>query len=784
MRAFLATTALLSCVATSPAFAQDAAPVQAGASASQTGVGDIIVTARKRAESIKEIPGTISAVTAGQLAAKGPVVGTGDLLATVPGVRFNNLTASNLSEISMRGSGTERATGADSAVGLFVNGAYVGSSSLGGRNFKQLDYFDIDRVEVLEGPQGGLYGRNSEFGVVNLVLAKPQFDDSGYLRNIFTGGLDQDRQAGVINEKLSDDWAVRVGGEVYGQTKGFFYDPNARKYYDTTSGYTVRGQVRYHHGPLDVTLLVDGQDMKLPTFSNATIVPGGGVNPQIPLGYFSDRFVIPHSTVDGMQQKEQRVMLLASYTLGFATLQSTTMYNHWHSSQQYSNSNIDLGTEALFQSLGETGAYPFAQVTTDVRERSFYQDLHLAGTALDDNLSWIVGGEFLDQHDRYVVTSATSPCTLTATSGICTGTPSQPICVKAIATALDCPAVFPAVFGSDSRVRQHVQSLAAYTSLTYKLGDFSLNGEARVTHDNKSADQFAYNLYTTTYSKLPTSFTFKATQPSFTATLSYKLPNASHTLLYAKVGTGYRAGGVNNGTFNAAAPNPYQFNYGDEKTISYEAGVKSNLTSNIYLRFDGYLSRTKNAITSITDGCTVSNACGTGQQTFNVNAGTIHAKGVEGAIDSRFNVADGQLSVSLNAAWQHAVFARIPTGITGLPVLGSNVPQIPDWTMSASVDYRHPVTDTITAFGNVTYSGQRGGIQDAITLATPALTLSDFDQFSLNLGLDIKRFEVTFFVKNLTDQVFQALKFQQNGYPLSARYSQPRTIGGSVSFKW
>jgi iron complex outermembrane receptor protein len=792
MREFLAATATLALIAATPALAQTAtapqspAPAPASSDASpqagQIAVGDVVVTARKREESIRDIPGTISAVTSEQLNAKGPIVGTGDLLSTVPGVRFNNLTASNLSEISIRGSGTQRATGADAAVGLYVNGAYVGSSTLGGRNFKQLDYFDIERVEVLEGPQGGLYGRNSEFGVVNLVLAKPEFEDSGYVRNIYTGGLDQDRGAAVINQKLSDDIAIRVGVEAYGQTKGFYYDPNARKYYDTTNGYTARGQIRYRHGPLDVTLLVDGQDMRLPTFSNATTVPGGGVNPQIPLGYYSDRFIIPHSTNDGMQQKVQRAMLLGSYDLGFATLQSTTMYDHWHSSQQYSNSNIDLGVEAMFQSLGEIGAYPYAQVTTDVRERAFYQDLHLTGNT--GHLAWIVGGEFLDQNDEYRVTSATSPCALTATSGICTGTPTQPTCIKAIPTATDCPAMFPLPFGTDSRTKQHIQSYAAYATLTYTLGDFSLDGEGRVTHDDKTAALIGYNLYTTTVNKPLTNFTFKGTQPTWTVTASYKLPNATHTLLYAKIGTGYRAGGVNNGTFNAAAPNPYQFSYGDETTISYEAGVKSNLTSNIYLRADGYISRTNNAIASITDGCTVSNACGTGQQTFNVNAGTIHAKGVEGAIDSRFNVGGGQLSISANAAWQHAIFAVIPTGVTGLPTLGSSVPQIPDWTMSASVNYRHALTDQVTMFGNVTYTGQRGGIQDAITLATPELTLSDFDMVSINIGLDVKKFEVTFFVNNLTNDVFQALKFQQGGFPLSARYSQPRTIGGSISYKW
>ena len=164
MRKFLGTTTFLALVAATPALAQtansDSQSVEAQARASGANLEvleAIVVTARRREESIRDVPGTISAVTADQLESKGPVAGSGDLLNTVPGVRFNDVASENLAEVSIRGSGTQRATGADSGVGLFVNGAYAGSSTLGGRNFKAIDYFDLERVEVLEGPQGALY---------------------------------------------------------------------------------------------------------------------------------------------------------------------------------------------------------------------------------------------------------------------------------------------------------------------------------------------------------------------------------------------------------------------------------------------------------------------------------------------------------------------------------------------------------------------------------------------------------------------------------------------------
>jgi hypothetical protein len=104
--------------------------------------------------------------------------------------------------------------------------------------------------------------------------------------------------------------------------------------------------------------------------------------------------------------------------------------------------------------------------------------------------------------------------------------------------------------------------------------------------------------------------------------------------------------------------------------------------------------------------------------------------------------------------------------------------------MSASADFRQPITDEVKGFVNLSYSGQRGGGQDTVTIATPYIPMSDFDNFSARTGLDLGNVQVAFFVRNLTDQQVEVLKFQQAGYPLSVRYNKPRTFGGSVSYRW
>lgn len=761
---------------------QDNPALTAADQTAATNVGDVVVTARRREEAVRDVPSTITALSGEQLEKKSPIEGVGDLLQTVPGVRFNGVQSENLSEISVRGSGTQRATSADSGVGLFVNGAYVGSSTLGGRNFKRLDYFDIARVEVLEGPQGALYGRNSEFGTVNVVLAEPTFRNAGRLSATYTDDLGQLRLEGVVNHKVSEKVAVRVGAQVTGQGGGIYYNPKRDVYYDHTDGYIVRGQLRYNDGPWDVKLLVDAQDMNLPTFANQWVVPPGKLA-NLPLGYTGPRYDIPQDTTNSLNQNVQRAMLIAKYDLGWGEITSTTMAQRYRSRQNFSAA-VDLATQAMFQSQGQAGLYPLGQTSTDVTDKTFYQDIHITSEALDGKLQWLAGAEVLFQDDMYIRDSVTSPCVITATSGICGGTPTTPICYQLTPNSRPCPTTFPRPFGAKRISPSEYASAAVYGSLKYDIGQLSLSGELRYSHDDKTVSQEDYLLYTTTLSGTPSSYNFKQSNLSYAASASYRFATERPTLIYARTGTGYRAGGVNNGQSNENAPNPLRPTYENENTTSYEVGLKSDLAKGVFLRVSAYTSRTTDAIASVLDGCTVANACGQAGANFNINGGTVEVKGVEASLDTVFWIGQDRLAVSLNGANQNAEFTKVAAGIPGLPLLGSPVAQTPDWTMSANVNYRHPMGDDTTGFVNVAYNGQRGGGQDTVTAASPFIPLEDIDNVDLRFGVEHKRTELAFFVKNLTNEVMPVLKLQQGDIPLAYRYSRPRTAGVSLSYRW
>ena len=777
--------AVASAAITSPAAAQSAGSTSPNGHRGDTDVNqtsELVVTARKTEEKLRDVPSTIQAVSAETLDATGPLIGTGDLVRTIPGVRFNNLEAPNLSEIAIRGSGTERATGADSAVGLFVNGAYAGSSTLGGRNFKNIDYFDISRIEVLEGPQGALYGRNSEYGTVNVILAKPSFTNSGYINDSYTAEQGRNQVMAAANFAVSDDVAVRFSGESVGQTKGFYYNPDQNTYYDHEDGWIARGQVRYKHGPLDVTLLADAQDMHLPVFVNVYDV-AAGVLAALPKGYVGNRFVIPSNGLNDTEQKVKRVMINGTLDFGWSTLTNTTMVVSSDSLQHYGNP-FDVAQEGIFQSMGESGAYPFAQVYTRSTDRTFYQDLHLDGKAMDGNLKWLAGAEFLLQHDSNSVQSATSPCALTATSGICTGTPTLPVCVKPLPTDANCPATFPLAFGTVSVTPQKYESEAVYGSLNYTIDRFTLDGELRYTNDDKHATQTVTRLYTGAQVSAPNAYKFSAGKLSYGVTLSYKLPGTWDNLIYVKTGSGYRSGGVNSGVANPNAPTPFQPVYNDEETTSYEVGFKGNVWSNIYVTVDAYTSRTNDAIANINDGCTLLNACGSAATQFNVNGGKVRAHGVEATLNAHFRVLEGRLDLTLTGANQHAKFHAVPTGNTGLPVAGSSVAQTPEWTSSVSVNYVRPIMTNVTGLLNVTLNQQSGGVQDTVTGIAPAIPLSNYTNLSLRTGARWKGVEVAFFAQNLANSDIQLLKFQQAGITYATRYNQPRTFGVNAIYRW
>lgn len=186
----------------SPAFAQEA-----GASADDAGTsgGDIVVTARKREETIQSIPAAVSAVTQETLVRAGAQT-LDDVVRLTPGVTFNSGNAGGLAAPAMRGITNITSTTFDNNVGVFLDGVYLSAKS----NL-DIDLFNLARVEVIKGPQSALYGNNAFAGAINYVLDKPADRLSGRVKaTVGTGNTYE--IAGKISAPLTDSLSIMAVG--------------------------------------------------------------------------------------------------------------------------------------------------------------------------------------------------------------------------------------------------------------------------------------------------------------------------------------------------------------------------------------------------------------------------------------------------------------------------------------------------------------------------------------------------------------------------------------------
>ncbi len=195
------------------AFAQQAAAQEAGETTDANGVDDIavqdvvVVTALRREQYLQDVPAAVTNISSKAIENAG-ITDVVDLQYQVPNISLATGTGTaNSARIFLRGVGEDESRGAvDPAVGVYVDGIYMGRQV--GSLF---DLVDIDRIEVLRGPQGTLYGRNTNGGAIKLVSVKPQFENTGELKTTI-GNYGRVDLKGTANWNIADGTALRVTG--------------------------------------------------------------------------------------------------------------------------------------------------------------------------------------------------------------------------------------------------------------------------------------------------------------------------------------------------------------------------------------------------------------------------------------------------------------------------------------------------------------------------------------------------------------------------------------------
>ncbi|WP_294265180.1 TonB-dependent receptor [uncultured Sphingomonas sp.] len=407
----------------SPAFAQTAATDPAAQPASPTeqasteqssddAAADIIVTAQGRAQILTDVPVAVSAVSAEALQLSGAT----DIRALnqlAPSLLVSSTGSEANGSARIRGIGTVGDNpGLESSVAVFIDGVYRSRSGIG---LNELG--EIDRIEVLRGPQGTLFGRNASAGIINIVSKQPTFDGIHGMAEATYGNYDFWRLQGALNLPLGETLAARVDG-VYVKRDGFYNDVANNIDVNNRDRWFVRGQLKFEPTS-DFSVRIIGDYTKRDerccgaTYVDRSVTPSVGNlnNPATPLttglangnniinvlrdlgqplasfnpGYDRTIYSTPGRSFAG-KTTDKGISGQIDYDFGAAKLTSITAYRDYKSDQ---GSDTDYSTIDILYRAADGNSYRQFQ--------TFSQELRLQGEAFGGKLDWLIGGYYANE---------------------------------------------------------------------------------------------------------------------------------------------------------------------------------------------------------------------------------------------------------------------------------------------------------------------------------------------------------------------------------------------------
>jgi outer membrane receptor protein involved in Fe transport len=493
---------------------QDAPATDTDLGANQLGAGDIVVTATRRAERLADVPIAVSAVSSQALLNSG----ANDIRGVVqlaPSLLVSSTGSEANASARIRGIGTVGDNpGLESSVATFIDGVYR-SRTGSGLN----DIGEIDRIEVLRGPQGTLSGRNASAGVINIFTKMPSQDFGGYVEGTY-GNYDNMRIAGAITGPIVKDLlSFRLDG-VWNKRDGFYQDVVNNTDYNNRNRWFVRGQLLFEPtSDLSVRLIgdytwrdekccgaayVDIREKTDPTPGapgDFAINPNGnrivdvlrslgGVLPSAGDPY-NRRIAFTPGRAYSNETKDYGGSMQIDYNFGNATLTSITAYREYKAGNagDIDFGNVDLGYRA-------DDGRAFRQFHT------FTQEVRLQGSLFDDRIDWLVGG-FYSNEDLVIGDNlqfgsqygAFASCRIVATINPAAALrdPRQPGCLSAAGNAVltgALPGTTPAFGAATPALLSGLRTLSTLNN----LGDRN----ARYYQDSENYAFFTHNIFKVT----------------------------------------------------------------------------------------------------------------------------------------------------------------------------------------------------------------------------------------------------------------------------------------------
>ncbi len=649
------------------------ASVLAGAAAAQTGpqpsttspaaVDDIVVTAQKRSERLQDVPVSISVLGSETLEAKG-VSNVTALNNVAPGLRVSSGDAASSPKIFIRGVGlSDFNPNASSGVGIYVDGVYIGSPLA-----QMAGFYDLAQVEVLRGPQGTLYGRNTNGGAINITTKRPSFDWAGDGRVEYASDNAVSLQGGVGGPIIDDVLAFRAAGQ-YVASDGNTHDRvtgkdlNAIEYYGgrfsllytPSADVSILASVNHFENHGDATA---AQHRALFPTTAAVTGPDGQCLPSAYssglctdlLGYVDTDNDIragdygPDSGKDKVRLNGASVQL--DWTLGGIDLVAISAYQN-----------------AKRSAFENTDSNPLRMIEINYRSQaeSFSQELRLQSNDPAADLKWVVGAYFMNE----TIKDSSTQDVLRDLRPLFI-TPQNPLGIS--------PENSVGVFGYP--YTQKTKSYALFGQADYKLTD-RLVGTAglRWSSDDRDFDyrsEIEYGLATILTYKDNKSFS------AWSGRLGLRYELSPEANVYATYNRGFKSGGF----FGGLATSVEQLKpYDNEQLDAYEVGYKGQFwdrrarlnTSVFYYAYKDqqvFAQALRNGLTVLV--------------LDNAGDSTVYGAEIEGAITPIDN-----LDISLGLSLLHAKYNEFIS--EGEDYSGHILPQSPKATLNASVSYTWPL---------------------------------------------------------------------------------------------
>jgi outer membrane receptor protein involved in Fe transport len=738
------------------AAAQPAAGGSAAADTVSGELGQIVVTAEKRRSTVQKTPISITALSGADLQAAGLT----SMLAVaqqVPGLSFKT-AGPGQTEFEMRGL---TSTGGESpTVGFYLDETALTPPAMAqnGKVVIDPDLYDLNRIEVLRGPQGTLYGAGSMGGTVKLVTNAP--DPSRFAANAELigsgtegGGFNHTVNA-MLNAPLGSRAALRLvvtDKHVSGWIARDVLDPFPLEIDNSTQRGNVRAapivqQVKRSNwedlkGGRATLLLQPTDRFSVKTGVVYQSIHQGGPNTiDVPPG--DEVHYQPFAVAEPFQDVFNLYTLDLKYDFdGFQVISATSNWTRRQVQTQDISEAMQfyiggfLGPPARFPFSTSAGGLGAGSISEDDYSRQVSEELRVASTG-HGPFEWLLGGYY---------------ASFRATSHVYSYYDG-----------------FTALFGTNNLADNHralgVDQYALFGEASYRLPNHlkATLGARYFTYHSNSATSVSGISANGTSATLYGLAANSGVTPK--VNLAY-IPNGDLTI-YVNVAKGFRPGGPNSPIPPPCTPAPTQF--GPDNVWSYELGEKARLFDRrASLNGDVYYERWNDVQQQVSPGCGYK---------FTTNAGKAKAYGAE--IEFAYDLTTGWL-ISQNLGYTHA------TNSTTVPaagvVAGDRLLDVPQWTANTTLAYRRPLRDALALIARATNS-YYGSVQD-ITFTRN--TLPSYDLVGARAGVQSDRWTATLFVDNLTNK--QA--YLSDTGALSANISilnrvatnQPRTYGLDLS---